>query len=169
MSTPLQVETTAVHKPGVAWLRVALYYGIALGGATVAAFIAWWARSLGAAGSTLALVITAVFYMPMPLVAGLITERVAGRRPLLAAEWHALRTSFWRTYGRNAAVAVAAIAAVLATAVLVAWLAGALAIPGAGHLATPDAPLPPAVLIPVVVAEGILAGLTVNGLFAFGE
>jgi membrane protease YdiL (CAAX protease family) len=156
---------------GVAWRRVALYYGIALGGSTIAALVAFAARQgLGSAGAVVALVVTAVFYMPMPLVAGLVTERVTGRRPLLAGEWRALRTSFWRTYGRNALAAVAAIAAVLVVAFGVAWLAGALAVPGAGHLAAPDGlPLPPAVLIPVVIAEGVLAGLTINGLFAFGE
>lgn len=156
---------------GVAWRRVALYYGIALGGSTIAALVAFAARQgLGSAGAVVALVVTAVFYMPMPLVAGLVTERAAGRRPLLAGEWRALRTSFWRTYGRNALAAVAAIAAVLVVAFGVAWLAGALAVPGAGQLAAPEGlPLPPAVLVPVVIAEGILAGLTINGLFAFGE
>jgi membrane protease YdiL (CAAX protease family) len=156
---------------GVAWGRVFLYYGLALGGATVAALVAWWARgSLGAAGNTAALVITAVFYMPMPLVAGLITEWAGGGRPLLAEEWRNLRTSVWRTYRRNALAATVAIAAVLPVAFGVAWLAGTLAIPGAGHLTTPEGlPLPGAVLVPVVVAEGVLAGLTVNGLFAFGE
>ncbi len=147
-----------------------LYYGVALGGATVAALLAFWARqSLGNVGALAAVAITAVLYMPMPLVAGLATERAAGRRPLLADEWRALRTSFWRTYGRNALAAAAAITAVLIGAFGVAWLAGALAIPGAGHLVAPDAPLPPAVLVPVVIAEGVLAGLTINGLFAFGE
>jgi membrane protease YdiL (CAAX protease family) len=156
---------------GVAWRRVGLYYGIAFGGSTIAALVAFAARQgLGSAGAVVALVVTAVVYMPMPLVAGLITERVAGRRPLLADEWRALRTGFWRTYGRNALVAVVAIVAILAVAFCVAWLAGVLAVPGAGHLASPDGlPLPPAVLVPVVIAEGVLAGVTINGLFAFGE
>ncbi|MBN9107008.1 MAG: CPBP family intramembrane metalloprotease [Propionibacteriaceae bacterium] len=156
---------------GVAWRRVALYYGIAFGGSTIAALVAFAARQgLGSAGAVVALVVTAVVYMPMPLVAGLITERVAGRRPLLADEWRALRTGFWRTYGRNALVAVVAIVAILAVAFCVAWLAGVLAVPGAGHLASPDGlPLPPAALVPVVIAEGVLAGVTINGLFAFGE
>lgn len=156
---------------GFAWRRVGLYYGIAFGGSTIAALVAFAARQgFGSAGAVVALVVTAVVYMPMPLVAGLITERVAGRRPLLADEWRALRTGFWRTYGRNALVAVVAIVAILAVAFCVAWLAGVLAVPGAGHLASPDAlPLPPAVLVPVVIAEGVLAGVTINGLFAFGE
>lgn len=170
MSTSMPAETVVAQKSPVAWGRVALYYGVALGGSTLAAFAAWAAsRSLGDAGSVAALVIVAVFYMPMPLVAGLITERVAGRRPLLADEWRALRTRFWRTYGRNVAASVAVMVAVLVTAFLVAWVAGALAIPGAGHLAVANGPLPSAVLVPVVIAEGILAGITINGLFAFGE
>lgn len=156
---------------GVAWRRVGIYYGIALGGSTIAALVAFAARqALGSAGAAIALILLAAVYMPMPLVAGLITERVAGRRPLLADEWRALRTGFWRTYGRNALTAAVAIVAVLAVAFCLAWLAGTLGIPGAGHLSVPDGlPMSPAVFVPIVIAQGILAGITINALFAFGE
>ncbi len=180
--------TTRTPGPSAVNLRwVALFYGIAFGGATVVALATFGVRHwLGPAAAIPALVMTAVLYMPMPLVAGLVVERASGRRPLIADEWRALRTSFWRTYARNAAATVLAIAAVVVTAGLIAWLAGALAVPGAGHLVTSDAdfhdrmvqtnpalagtPLPPLVVfVPMVLAQGILAGLTVNGLFAFGE
>lgn len=180
--------TTRTPAPSaVNWRWVALFYGIAFGGATVVALATFGVRHwLGPAAAIPALVMTAVLYMPMPLVAGLVVERASGRRPLIADEWRALRTSFWRTYARNAAATVLAIAAVVVAAGLIAWLAGALAVPGAGPLVTSDAefhdrmvqtnpalagtPLPSLVVfVPMVLAQGILAGLTVNGLFAFGE
>lgn len=172
----------------VVWRRVGLFYGIALGGAVVVALGIWGLHALLGPSATVAtLAAAALLYMPLPMIAGLITERVAGRRPLIADEWRELRSSFWRTYGRNALVAVVATLAILAVGFAVAWLAGALEFPGAGHLATGDdefrrhmmqvvpgvteaTALPP---IPVVAAtgivQGILAGLTINGLFAFGE
>ena len=173
---------------GIAWRRVGLFYGIAFGGAVLVALFIWALQLLmGPAASVATLAAAALLYMPLPLVAGLIVERTAGRRPLIAGEWQALRRSFWRTYGRNALVAVVAILAILAVGFAVAWAAGALGIPGAGHLAatedelrrrmlevvpglTETTALPP---VPVIgftgIVQGTLAGLTINGLFAFGE
>lgn len=181
-----QLVTT--QRASVAWRRVGQFYGIALGGAVLVALVIWGLqRALGPAAGPFTLAAAALLYMPLPLVAGLVVERLAGRRPLIAGEWQALRRSFWRTYGRNALVAVVAILAVLAVGFAVAWLAAALGVPGAGHLAatedelrrrmlevvpglTETMPLPP---VPVIVATGILqgtlAGLTINGVFAFGE
>jgi len=170
----------------VNWRRVGLFYGIALGGAVVVAALVWLARLVGPLGATLGFALTALLYMPLPLVAGLITERVAARRPLVAGEWRALRTRFWRTYGRNAGVAVAVTLAIVAAGMAVAWVAGLLAVPGAGHLVAGDAEfgqrisemnpgvpvaaLPPlALFAPLTLVQGLVAGLTINGLFAFGE
>lgn len=171
----------------VAWRRVGLFYGIALGGAVAVALAMFGLRHLlGPDGAAVTLAVAALAYMPLPLVAGLVTERFAGRRPLIADEWRALRTSFWRTYGRNAAVAVAAVLGIVGVGLAVAWLAGTLALPGAGHLVTTDeelrqqllrtspgmasAALPPLPVIGLaLLLQGLLAGLTVNGLFAFGE
>ncbi len=84
-------------------------------------------------------------------------------------------------------MATALIAAILALGFAVAWLAGTVALPGAGHLVTSDAELrrrmmqvvpgltedvalPTAAAIAASgIVAGILAGLTINGLFAFGE
>lgn len=171
----------------VAWRRVWLFYGIAFGGAVlVAAAMFGLRQALGPDSTVITTVVAALVYMPLPLVAGLITERMAGRRPLIAAEWRALRSRFWRTYGRNAAVTVVAILAIVTVAFLVAWLAGAAQLPGAGHLvgsevelreqllrvnpAMGDVPVPPpAVLALTTILQGTLAGLTINGLVAFGE
>lgn len=183
---PIVTEQNRAER--VQWRLVGVYYGVALGGAVLVALLLWFLRlALGEGIGLIGIAVTAVLYMPLPLVAGLITERVAGRRPLIAAEWQALRTGFWRTYGRNALAAVVAILAILALGFGVAWLAGALGVPGAGHLAqdaaelqarmietvpgmTADIPVPAPVVVALSgIVQGIIAGLTVNGLFAFGE
>lgn len=171
----------------VNWRQVGLFYGIAFGGAVIVTALIWLLnRALGEAGATVGLVITALLYMPLPLAAGLVVERVDRRRPLIAQEWEALRSRFWRTYGLNALVALLAILAIVALSLAVAWAAGALGVPGAGRLPGSDlefaehlaqlfptvagVALPPlAVLIPLTVGQGALAGLTINGLFGFGE
>lgn len=176
----------AALGPRVNWRLVGLFYGIALGGAILVAAGIWALRGLGPVGTVLGVVATAVFYMPLPLVAGLVTERVAGRGYLIGAELRALRGRFWRAFGRNALVAVGLILAVLVLGFVVAGLAGWLGLPGAGHLVSSDAELrqrmlelnpaltgaalPSAgVLVGATLVQGILAGLTINALFAFGE
>ncbi len=171
----------------VAWRRVALFYGLAFSGAVLVALAMFAVRqALGLQSTAITLSLAALAYMPLPLVAGLITERVAGRGPLLASEWRSVRTSFWRTYARNAAVAMVMIVTIVAVAFLAAWLCGLLQVPGAGHLVTDEAglreqlarsnpalgeaPVPPVPVLAIsVVLQGLVAGLTINGLFAFGE
>ena len=172
----------------VDWRRVGLFYAVALGGAIVVAAGIWVMRiTLGGTAALLATGVTALLYMPMPLVAGLVTERVAGNGYLIGREWRALRGRFWRSYGRNALVAVMAMLAILAAGLLVAWLSGVAGLPGAGRLVQDDAELharmieltPALAAVPelpgtMVLAgagavQGMLAGLTINGLFAFGE
>ena len=179
-------HTDSALPSSVAWHRVGLFYGIAICGAVLVAAVIWALRqALGPTGAVVGLAVTALLYMPLPMVAGLIVERVGHQPPLLAREWRALRTSFWRTYGRNALVAVVLIGIILAVSLPAAWLAGTVRLPGAGHLASQDelsqqavglagglpvSELPPqAVLVAVIAVAGIVAGLTVNGLFALGE
>ena len=171
---------------GVAWTRVGWFYGIALGGAVLAGSLLWILRQ---AGAPIAVILggMALLYMPLPLVAGLIVERRAGRRTLAAIEWRRLRTRFWSTAGPSAVSAVAVTLAVLVLCVAVMLVAGGLGLPGAGHFVAddaefrqrllqlvPDLPadteLPPVpVLAVVLLLEGLLAGLTINGLFCLGE
>jgi membrane protease YdiL (CAAX protease family) len=172
----------------VNWKHVGVFYGVALGGAIVVSLLIWALRGVPEpVGPLLGLITTAVLYMPLPLVAGLVTERVARRRPLIAHEWRALRTKFFRTFGQNALVAVLLVLAIVAMGFLVAWLAGTTGLPGAGHLVVSDAdlrermmqispavtaatPIPPIwVLIAATGVQGVVAGLTINTLFAFGE
>ncbi len=170
----------------VAWSRVALYYGIAFGGAVLVGLLLWSLRQ-AAVPAVVIQGATAILYMPLPLVAGLIVERRAGRRPLIATEWRHLRTRFWATVGPSAVYALLVMIAVLALGFAVALVAGAVGLPGAGHFvangaefrerllqivpALPaDVQLPPVPVMAVaLLSQGLLAGLTINGLFAFGE
>lgn len=165
--------TTAVRER-VTWSRVAWFYGIAFGGAVLAGLALW---AMGQAGWPVYLVQggTALIYMPLPLVAGLIVERRAGRRPLIATEWHHLRTRFWVTVGPSAVYALVVMIAVLALGFVVALGANALGLPGAGHFVASDAEfrerllqivpalpadtqLPPvAVLAVALLSQGLLA------------
>lgn len=176
------VSATDAHltpSPAVAWRRVALFYGIALGGAILVGALVWVlsGTALALAGQFL----IAVLYMPLPLVAGLVVERVAGRRPLLRDEWARLRAHA----GRVALVSALSVVAIVAVAFGLAWVADVLGLPGAGTLVTTDAQLreslqglpgldagalpPLGVLLAAAVGGGLLAGFTINGLFAFGE
>jgi uncharacterized protein len=184
-------ETTSrpsLGRSAVAWNRVAWFYGIAFGGAVLVGAVLWLARSLTGSWGTLVLQLgAAVLYMPLPLVAGLIVERRNRREPLIRGEWRRLRAEFWPVAGRNAGYALMVMVAILALGFGLAWLAGRLGVPGAGHLVagdaefrtrmmeivpgmTADTPLPP---VGVVAAgglvQGLLAGVTINALFAFGE
>ena len=170
----------------VAWSRVAWFYGIAFGGAVLAASLLWVLRLAGVPTFVI-LGGTALLYMPLPLVAGLIVERRFGLPPLIVGEWRSLRTRFWTTFGRSAAHAMPVMLVILVSGFAVAWLAGVFGLPGAGHLVvgdaefrarlmqmvpgmTADTPVPPvAVFVGGGLLQGLLAGLTINGLFAFGE
>lgn len=168
----------------VAWPQVLTFYGIAAGGAIIVAGLLTLVHSTaGAAAPTLAVIITACLYMPLPLVAGLITERTAGQPTLLSREWATWRRDgLWRTWGRNSLVGVVLTLIIIGGCFLAGWAAGALAVPGAGHLISSDAefleklgslgiPVAPplAVLIGLTLVQGLLAGVTINAVFGFGE
>lgn len=178
--------TAAVTTTQVVWRRVGLYYAIAFGGAALVA------GSLALAGPTrlpplVATAAVALLYMPLPMVAGLVVERVARRRPLLAIEWARLRARPLAVLGRAALATLGAITLIVALGFLVAWLAGAVGVPGHGTLVTTDAalrarmlelqpalpaeaPLPPlGLFVALTIIQGTVAGFTINGLFALGE
>ena len=166
------------HAERVDWRRVGIFYGIALAGISlVAAALMLVGGSMRNALLGMAFGATA---MLSPLIAGLITERVAGRRPLLARGWQRFRAAPWMTIGRVvgwAAVGFVVIIAVQGLAALVGQ-----GIPGAGTIATqaqfdevlqrlsPGASsVPIAVVIVSTLINALIAGLTINGVFAFGE
>lgn len=178
--------TADVTAQTVAWRRVALYYAIAFGGAALVA------GALALAGPTrlpplVATASVALLYMPLPLVAGLVVERAARRRPLFAREWARLRARPLGVLGRVALATLGAIVLILALAFLAAWVGGALGVPGHGTLVTTDAalrarltelqpalpadaPLPPlGLFVALTILQGTIAGFTINGLFALGE
>jgi membrane protease YdiL (CAAX protease family) len=125
--------------------------------------------------------------MPMPLVAALIVERVAGRRTLLRSTFAEFRRTWWRI----ALVSTAAAAGIYALNLgLVFVLGNVLHVPGVGALvatqqallanlqalagqalpASTVAGMPPvAALYAIGILVGVTAGFSINGLFAFGE
>lgn len=180
----MSVEVATSRWRAVAWNRVAQYYAIAFGGAVVVGIgLVGLSRVLPPALAVLTQMATAVLYMPLPIVAGLIVERLNGRHYLIAE----LRHGFWRAYGRSAASAISMMVVILALGFAVAWAAGAAGLPGAGHLVTSDAelrqrlmeitpgvtastPLPSAAMLAIPgLIQGLIAGLTINAFFAFGE
>lgn len=181
-------DAGAMTGSAVSWRRVGLFYGIAFGGAWVVALAL---RTVAGVVPTLVLyALMGVFYMMLPLVAGLVTERVVGRRTLLRREGAQLRRSPWRTLGRVAWVSVAAYLATF-LGLLVAGAGGALlGLPGAGELlTTSDAvrdyltsllppgtdpaavgELPPlGIFVALALVQALVAGFTINAVAAFGE
>jgi len=181
-----EVPAAAVAHP--AWRRVWWFYGIAFGGAVLVALLLWLVGPMVGSSATLVTQLgAALLYMPLPLVAALIVDRRDGRTPLLTTQWRRLRANFWPTVGRSVGYAVAVMVAVLGVGLAVSLAASALGVPGAGHLvgsdaeftehlrqmvpgATPETQLPGiAVVVGAGVLNGLLAGVTINALFAFGE
>jgi len=177
----------------VRWARVGLFYGIAFGWSCLiaAALHLSGNRDLsGAAGPTVVTTVLAVLYMPAPLVAALIVGRLDHRPALIRSTFD----GFVRALPKLLLVAVVIVPAVLLTMVAASWLAGnvlGLTGPGtvlfgqadlvanaltllpaqdAAQVAALSAAIPPFWgLLGLAVGGGLLAGFTINGLFAFGE
>jgi len=198
MSSPLETaETTgsptaagATETPTrVEWNRVAEYYAIAFGFACLLGLGLWVAGANLISGSA-ALVFQltlAFFYMPLPIVAGLIVEKRMGRGYLLGVE----KRTILRNIGRVALISFAtAIGIYLANLGVTLLLGNVLGIAGVGRLVTSQAEMLSAISesMPAAATQanlaatppvgllytlwpfvGIIAGFTINGLFAFGE
>ncbi len=173
----------------VAWNRVAEYYAIAFGFACLLGLGLWLAGADLISGSA-ALVFQltlAFFYMPLPIVAGLIVEKRAGRGYLIGVEKRTILRNFGRVTLISFAVSIGIYLANLGVTLL---LGNALGIAGIGRLVTSQAEMLRAVAqsMPAAATEanlaatppvgllytlwpfvGIIAGFTINGLFAFGE
>ena len=174
----------------VAWRRVALYYGIAFGLVSLLALGLWAAgASLFLGNAKLVFQLTIAFlYMPAPLIAALVVERVARRGYLIARTFTDFGRTWWRILVYSAAAAIGVYVVDLALVYLLGNVAhvslfGSLAMTqrqlfenlsaavGAGRL-KPSAleTMPPAwVLYLLGALVAMPVGLTVNGLFAFGE
>ncbi|MFV0405588.1 MAG: type II CAAX prenyl endopeptidase Rce1 family protein [Propioniciclava sp.] len=188
MPTP---EFPAVQPTQVDGRRVALFLAIALGGAVVMGGLLSVAARLIPATLTPVLTLSlAVLYMPLPMVAGFIVEQQAGRRPFLVVRaWRAVRAHPIQIAPILLLGAGSGLAVTVVTLLVALGLSGA-GVPGAGTLvisteelavqlgrlagvplpADTAAALPPVgVLVVLVVFQGIVAGATVNAVFAFGE
>lgn len=173
----------------VVWSRVVVFYLIALGLVTSLAFgLSFLGARFDPAGAQLVFqLIIAFLYMPMPLVAGLVVERMAGR----PASIRRIADDFKHRFASVALVSVVVTLAIYGSLFLVTLVGGnLLGITGVGRLAFSDAEVaanlvalapeaasadavstqPPVVVLYVLGAiGGLVAGFTVNGLFAFGE
>jgi uncharacterized protein len=170
------------------WKLVALFYGMAFGWVCLVALglVAFGVRDLG--GNQLATLAVAFLYMPAPLVAALITERIAGGGYLIRYTFQ----GFGRKLLRLVAFPVVVMAAWFLLDFALTWLLGnVLHVPGVGTLASTSREMAanivalvgpkampaeaaaqtpaPALMVLIAVASGVGAGFTVNGLFAFGE
>jgi len=187
------VTQTQPPKEKVRWGRVGLFYGLALGWVILitAALVLTGQRNLsGAAGPTIVTTVLALLYMPAPLVAALIVERIDRRPPLIRTAF----SGFRRALPKMLLVAVTIVPATLLTMIGVTWLAGnVLGITGPGsvlfgqadlvanaltllpaqdadQVAQLSAGIPPFWgLVGLALGGALLAGFTINGLFAFGE
>jgi membrane protease YdiL (CAAX protease family) len=179
-----------VGTRGVAWGRVALFYAIAFGGVCLlgVAFAVSGADMRSGPPAIVFQLTVAFLYMPIPLVAGLVVERVAGRGALITRTWSQLKAGWLRVVGVSVLAAVAIYAANMGLTLL---LGNAMGIEGVGRLVSTQAGLldaiaaavpqarasmaqstgmpPVGLLYPLGIVSGIVAGFTINGLFAFGE
>jgi uncharacterized protein len=169
------------------WRLVALFYALSFGWVSLIALVmhAFGARMDG--GTQLVFQLTvAFFYMPAPLVAALICERVAHRRPLITHTFD----DFGAKLPRLLLTFLAVVAGIYCLDVALSYVLGNLLhLPGVGTLtftssgilANLKAYLPPGTklasgtmppalaLYPIGMLAAFSAGLTINGLFAFGE
>jgi membrane protease YdiL (CAAX protease family) len=186
-------EAPVAAKQKVRWGRIALFYGLAFGWVCLIAAGLYLSgtRDLGGGqGLSIVTVVLALLYMPAPLVAALVVERL-DRRPAL------IRTTF-AGFGRKLpallVVTVAVIAALLLGMLGLTYVVGnVLDVSAAGRVLFSQADivanallLAPSMdadqvaqvsatipslwpLIGLAFGGALIAGLTVNGLFAFGE
>ncbi len=166
--------------PTVAWRRVALFYGIAFAGiALVGVALATIGGSMRDALLSVAFGATA---MVMPFVAGVLTERRAGRPLLLGREWRRFRQSPGRVLGRVVAWTTVGFLVLQGVGLVGTFLLQD--VPGAGRWATQrqfdDAlaalnpalegqSIPIAAMLGLSLVQALVAGFTINGIFGFGE
>jgi membrane protease YdiL (CAAX protease family) len=169
------------------WRLIGLFYGLAFG------WVALVALGISLTGARMGLtqvpvyaqLVVGLFYMPAPLVAALITERVAGRRLLIRDLFRGLRV------GRFFALCIAGAAGLYAADLLLTLLLGnVLHVSGVGELASSQAqfvenmtqlfgvermkaatvPLPSVWAFYLLgLVAGPIVGFTINGLFGLGE
>jgi len=197
-STPPATGSATPAEPPVRtdWRLVTIFYTVCFSLVSlIAAGLAFAGANFSATGAQLTFQLTVAFlYMPAPLISALIAERIGKRSPLILTTF----SGFSRKLPRLLLTYVVLSAAVYAAYVLFAYVLGNLVhVPGAGVLITtqqgltdnvmtmfteiakgrgiePPTPsqlnMPPLGLLYVIaLAGGLFAGVSVNGLLAFGE
>jgi membrane protease YdiL (CAAX protease family) len=187
-----EAEVQVRAKPKVRWRRVALFYALAFGWVCLVAAGLYLVHTnlAGSQGPSLATIVLAFLYMPAPLVAALIVGRLDQRPALIRTTF----VGFWRKLPRLALVAVTVVAALILAMLGLSWLLGnVLDLSGPGRVLSSQADLlantllltgsmdaaqvaqlntaVPSLwpLLGLAYGGALLAGFTVNGLFAFGE
>jgi membrane protease YdiL (CAAX protease family) len=172
------------------YAAVGSFYAMALGWVSLVALVLWalGASNLSLGAAQVAVYAVALLYMPAPMVAALIVERRLGRGYLMSSVFGGFRRSLPRLVVACAAVIFGAFALMLAEVLLLGNVAG---VPGVGRLVTSSADLmrnlaellgpqaagqmggqqapEPLLLLAIAPFSGVVAGFTVNGVFAFGE
>lgn len=172
------------------YAAISAFYGIALGWVSLVGVALWalGAGNLTLGGAQLAIYAVAFLYMPAPLAAALIVERGLGRGYLLGRLFVGFRRSLPRILLVTVFVVLGAFALMVAE---VALLGNVLGLPGVGAFVTsPDglarnivellgpqaaaqmasqSTPSPYLLLAIAGPAGVIAGLTLNGVFAFGE
>lgn len=184
----------AVTRPR--WGRIAVFYAMAFGWVCLiaAGLYQLGQRNLSANTGMAATTVTilAVLYMPAPMVAALIMERRAGQGYLMGRTF---KKGFWASFKRILVIAPLVLLALLVGMTLASYLAGnVLGISGAGTLLLSQEDLVAntlalagtsmdseqvaalAAVTPGLAASlglaylgAVIAGFTVNGVFALGE
>lgn len=182
-------------KPKVRWARVSLFYGLAFGWAAAVAAMLYLAGQRDLSGGSLAGwvgIVLALVYMPAPLLAALIVEKLDGRGYGLSSVF---AKGWWKRLLPILVVVVVLVLTLLLVLIAASWLAGnVLGISSAGRLilghedlvansianlgisvdtqqvAAISAGLPSLpVILALTAVSAVVAGFTINGLFAFGE
>lgn len=173
-----------------AWGLIAVFYGVCMAWVSlITAGIYLAGGRMDVANAQLVFQLTVAFlYMPAPLVAALIAERVGRRRPLIRTTFEGFMRKLPRLLG---AFVVVVTLVYVADMGLMYLLGNVLHLPNVGVLVTNQAeltgrlaslagemgvPVPATTEMPPVGAlyvaalvGAFTAGLTINGLFAFGE
>lgn len=189
-------EEAVKERPN--WARIAVFYAIAFGWVVIiaAGLYLLGQRDLTSTNSTglaaIAAAILALLYMPAPMVAALIVEKRAGKGYLMGRTFG---RGFWASFKRILIVAPVVLLTLLLGMTLFSYLAGnVLGITGAGTLLFSSDDLvantlalagtsmdadqvaaltarTPALAgtLGLAFAGALIAGFTVNGVFALGE
>ncbi len=172
---------------------MALFYGLALGWVcllTLGLVVTGQRDLSGAAGPTVVTVVLALLYMPAPLVAALIVGRLDKRPALIRSTFDGFLGKLPKLVG----VTVLVVAVTVLGMIGLTWVAGnLLGLPGPGSLLTNQADLvantltllpaqdadqvarlaaaTPSLwgLVGLAFVGALIAGFTINGVFAYGE